>query len=257
MQDLALSATIQLAANNHVRQLETSADSPSVATALTGVGVAGRKSIRAPLVLIAGRDSATGNGIRMALEEDGIDVCGRVGSARELLVAVRRLQPDLCLIDVDLPGGGVAAAAEINTRRPKPIVVMLAPTLDEHEFLNAMRSGVQGYLPKSMSPHRLPVIVRAVLLGEPAIPRTLVSVLLSRLRHGDAQRHLMVSNGRGVNLTSREWEVLDCMRAGLSTREIALRLVIAEVTVRRHVGAILKKLEVQTRREALELLRPA
>ena len=67
----------------------------------------------------------------------------------------------------------------------------------------------------------------------------------------------MVSNGRGVNLTSREREVLDCMRAGLSTREIALRLVIAEVTVRRHVGAILKKLEVQTRREALELLRPA
>ena len=98
---------------------------------------------------------------------------------------------------------------------------------------------------------------RAVLLGEPAIPRPLVAVLMNRLRGDDAKRHLMVPDGRGVDLTGREWEVLDCMREGLSTREIAGKLLIADVTVRRHIGAVLKKLQVQSRREALELLRSA
>jgi DNA-binding NarL/FixJ family response regulator len=96
-----------------------------------------------------------------------------------------------------------------------------------------------------------------VLLGEPAIPRPLVAVLMNRLRGDSAKRHLVAPDGRGVDLTSREWEVLDCMREGLSTREIAVKLLIADVTVRRHIGAVLKKLQVQSRREALELLRSA
>jgi DNA-binding NarL/FixJ family response regulator len=117
--------------------------------------------------------------------------------------------------------------------------------------------GAIGYLPKSISAKRLPAVIRAVLLGEPAIPRPLVAVLMNRLRGDDAKRHLVVADGRGVDLTSREWEVLDCMREGLSTREIAAKLLIADVTVRRHIGAVLKKLQVQSRREALELLRSA
>jgi DNA-binding NarL/FixJ family response regulator len=120
-----------------------------------------------------------------------------------------------------------------------------------------MAVGAIGYLPKSISAKRLPAVVRAVLLGEPAIPRPLVAVLMNRLRGGGVKRHLVVPDGRGVDLTSREWEVLDCMREGLSTREIAAKLLIADVTVRRHIGAVLKKLHVQSRREALELLRTA
>src|SRR4029077_17320879 len=113
-----------------------------------------------------------------------------------------------------------------------------------------MAVGAIGYLPKSISAKRLPAVVRAVLLGEPAIPRPLVAVLMNRLRGAGAKRHLVVPDGRGVDLTSREWEVLDCMREGLSTREIAAKLLIADVTVRRHIGAVLKKLHEQSRREA-------
>ncbi len=210
-----------------------------------------------PRVLVAGHDSATLNGIRIALEEEGIVVCGRVASAAELIGAVGRLEPDVCLVDVDIPGGGLIAAAEMRAWRSSVAVVMLAPDLNEDDFLKAMAVGAVGYLPKSISAKRLPAVVRAVMLGEPAIPRPLVAVLMNRLRGGGAKRHLVVRDGRGVDLTSREWEVLDCMREGLSTREIAAKLLIADVTVRRHIGAVLKKLQVQSRREALELLRSA
>jgi DNA-binding NarL/FixJ family response regulator len=211
----------------------------------------------APRVLVAGHDSATINGIRIALEEEGIVLCGRVASAPELIEAVGRLEPDVCLVDVDIPGGGLVAAAEMRAWRSNVAVIMLAPDLNEEDFLKAMAVGAIGYLPKSISAKRLPAVVRAVLLGEPAIPRPLVAVLMNRLRGGGAKRHLVVPDGRGVDLTSREWEVLDCMREGLSTREIATKLLIADVTVRRHIGAVLKKLHVQSRREALELLRSA
>ena len=211
----------------------------------------------APRVLVAGHDSATINGIRMALEDEGIVLCGRVASAAELIDAVSRLEPDGCLVDIDIPGGGLVAAAEMRAWSSTVAVIMLAPDLNEEDFLKAMAVGAIGYLPKSISAKRLPAVVRAVLLGEPAIPRPVVAVLMNRLRGGGAKRHLVVPDGRGVDLTSREWEVLDCMREGLSTREIAAKLLIADVTVRRHIGAVLKKLHVQSRREALELLRSA
>jgi two-component system, NarL family, nitrate/nitrite response regulator NarL len=211
----------------------------------------------APRVLVAGHDSATINGIRLALEEEGIVLCGRVANAHQLADAVTRLEPDLCLVDVDLPGGGIVAAAEMRAWRSRVAVVMLTSEPNEEEFLKAMAIGAVGYLPKSISPKRLPAVVRAVLLGEPAIPRPFVAVLMNRLRGGATRRHLVVGDGRGVDLTSREWDVLDAMRDGLSTREIAAKLLIADVTVRRHIGAVLKKLHVQSRREALELLRSA
>ena len=68
----------------------------------------------APRVLVAGHDSATINGIRIALEDEGIVLCGQVASAAKLVEGVSRLEPDLCLVDVDLPGGGIVAAAEMR-----------------------------------------------------------------------------------------------------------------------------------------------
>lgn len=207
--------------------------------------------------LIADGDSATRNGVRMALEKAGIDVCAEVGSAQELVEAAAGARPDVCLVDVNLPGGGITGASEIRARTPRPVVIMLAAEVDEEEFLAAMRIGTAGYLLKSISPARLPAVVRGVLRGEPAIPRALVAMLIDGLRRRGAGRHLMVPDRSGVDLTSREWEVLDLMRDGLSTRDIAMRLLISEVTVRRHIGSVLKKLQVHSRAEAIELLESA
>src|SRR5438093_4666633 len=155
----------------------------------------------APRVLVAGNDSATINGIRLALEQEGIVLCGQVASAAELADAVTRLEPDLCLVDVDLPGGGIVAAAEMRAWRSRVAVVILASEPNEEDFLKAMAVGAIGYLPKSISPKRLPAVVRAVLLGEPAIPRPLVAVLMNRLRGGGTRRHLVAGDRRGVHLT--------------------------------------------------------
>jgi two-component system NarL family response regulator len=193
----------------------------------------------------------------MALQEAGIEVCAEVANARELVESVARDEPDVCLVDVHLPGGGISSAAEVAARTKRPPVILLANELEEDDFLAAMRVGTAGYLPKSIAPKRLGAVVRSVLRGEPAIPRALVAILIQGLRGRSARRQLMIPDRRGVDLTSREWEVLDLMREGHSTREIAAYLLISEVTVRRHIGSVLKKLQVDSRAEALELLQSA
>jgi DNA-binding NarL/FixJ family response regulator len=210
-----------------------------------------------PRVLIAESDSATRMGIRLALEQAAIEVCGEVEGSAGLVDAVSRCQPDVCLVNVSLAGSGMSAVAEVCVREPTRSVVILAQGLDQEEFLLAMRIGAVGYVPIDISAARLPAVVHAVLLGELAIPRAHVAMLIRGLRERGARRHLSMPVRRGVELTTREWEVLDLMQEGLSTREIAGRLVISEVTVRRHVGGVLKKLRVQSRAEALELLQSA
>ena len=218
--------------------------------------MAGESAAR-PRVLVAESDTATRTGIRIALEGAGIEVCGEVDAAHGLIEAAARLEPDVCLVAIGLAGGGISGAAEICVRGPSPAVILLADGVKEENFLNAMRIGAVGYVPTNISPARLPSVVHAVLRGELAVPRALVAMLIRRLRERGARRHLMLSHQRGVDLTSREWEVLDLMQEGLSTKGIASRLLISDVTVRRHIGSVLKKLQVGSRDEALKLLHSA
>jgi len=165
--------------------------------------------------------------------------------------------PDVCLIDVDLRGNGLSATAELAARSPSVSVVLLTAAPSEGQFLDAIRAGAFGYVDINVAPAALGNIVEAVMKGEAAIPRALVPVLVDRYRARPTRRHLTFPNGRGVDLTSREWEVLDSMREGLSTRAIAERLVISDVTVRRHIGSALKKLDVTSRADALRVLKSA
>ena len=214
-------------------------------------------SVRGLSVLLGANSAATIAGMRLALEADAIGVCGEATSVKELIDAVERSRPDACLVDIALAGGGLHAAAEIGGRRPRIPVVLLAAEPDDVQFLDAMRAGAAGYVPQAIPPDRLPNLVRAVVRGEAAIPRSLVMPLIDEYRQRPARRQLQTSTGTGADLTSREWEVLDFVRAGLSTREIAGRLLISEVTVRRHISGVLKKLNVESRDAALKLLQSA
>ena len=119
-----------------------------------------------------------------------------------------------------------------------------------------MRGGAAGYLPQNLDPERLPHVVRSALRGEPAVPRRFVARLLAELQSQTQARRTFVRVGtERVPLTIRESEVVELLRRGASTSEIASELGIAPVTVRRHIGSIEQRLGVTNRTGLLRLLR--
>ena len=205
-------------------------------------------------VLIADDHPPTRAGIRSALEAAGMEVCADVADAGAAIDAAVREKPDVCLLDIHMPGSGIKAAAEIASRLPDTAVVMLTISRNDDDLFDSLRAGASGYLLKDIDPARLPLALEGVLRGEAALPRALTARLVEAFRQRGRRRRLQLRGERGVDLTSREWEVLELMRDGLTTAEIAERLFVARVTVRRHVGSILRKLHVSTRAEAVERL---
>jgi DNA-binding NarL/FixJ family response regulator len=205
-------------------------------------------------VIIADDHAPTRAAVRDALEGGGFLVCAEAADAQSAIDAAVREEPDVCLLDIRMPGGGIAAAAAIAARQPETAIVMLTVSHADADFFDALRVGAAGYLLKDTDPDRLPDLLRRVISGEGALSPSLVTKLIEEFRERGRRRRLPIGPGRGVELTSREWEVLDLLRQGLSTAEIATRLFVAEVTVRTHISSILRKLRVPDRRSALRLL---
>jgi DNA-binding NarL/FixJ family response regulator len=104
-----------------------------------------------------------------------------------------------------------------------------------------------------MDPERLPELLRAAVVGEAPLPPTLVARLVDEFRNRGRRRFLALPQRRSVELTSREYEVLELLRKGLSTADIADRLFISRVTVKRHISSVMQKLNVETRADAVRL----
>ncbi|HEU5034193.1 MAG TPA: response regulator transcription factor [Mycobacteriales bacterium] len=208
-------------------------------------------------VVIADDHGPMRAGVRRALESDGrFEVCGEAASAPAAVEMVRMVQPDVVLLDIRMPGNGIAAAYEISTESPDTAIVMLTVSRDDNDLFAALSAGARGYLLKDIDPDRLPRALEGVLAGEAALPRNLVAKVVEEFR----VREAAASRRRGgplAALTDREWEVLTLMRGGLSTQEIATRLFVTPVTVRTHVSAILRKLKVSDRTAAIALVRDA
>jgi DNA-binding NarL/FixJ family response regulator len=181
-------------------------------------------------------------------------VCAEAHDGDSAIDAARRERPDVCLLDIHMPGDGIRAAETISRELPDTAVVMLTVSRADEDLFDALRAGASGYLLKDIDPARLPHALHGVLQGEAALPRRLVALLIEEFRERRRRRRIPLVGRRSVELTDREWEVLDLMRDGLPTEEIATRLFISPVTVRTHVSAILRKLKVATREEALSLL---
>jgi DNA-binding NarL/FixJ family response regulator len=205
-------------------------------------------------IVVADDHAPTRAGVRAALEEHGFSVVAEAADATGAVEAAVRELPDACLLDIHMPGGGIAAAAQITERLPGTAVVMLTVSRDDEDLFAALKAGALGYLLKEMDEQRLHAALRGVLAGEAAIPRTLVARVVEEFRAAERRPALPLLRRRGVQLTSREWEVLERLRKGHSTGEIAAQLAVSQVTVRRHVSAILTKLRVSDRKEMLKLL---
>ena len=150
--------------------------------------------------------------------------------------------------------GNTQLTARIGETFPEVRVLVLTTYDTDTDILRAIEAGAAGYLLKDTDPGRLPFALRGVLEGEAALPRGLVARLIDEFRTRGKRRRLPLMRQRGVELTEREWEVLEYLHDGLTTAEIAERLSISPVTVRRHVSEILKKLRVTSREEAVRLL---
>lgn len=206
----------------------------------------------APTVLIADDHPLIRVGVRGALQRGGWIVCAEATDAAGAVEAAVREQPDACLLDIKMPGGGIEAAAEIARRVPRSAIVMLTVSRDDGDLLDALRAGAVGYLLKDTDPDRLPLALRGVLDGEAALPRHLVSLVIDDFRGRDRRASLL--RRRGESLTDQEWEVVELMSEGFTTFQIADRLFIEPAAVRARVASILEKLQVPSGRAALRLL---
>jgi DNA-binding NarL/FixJ family response regulator len=210
---------------------------------------------RAPSIVIADDHPAMRLGVRMALMRGGFDVVGEAADCDGAVSVVLRERPDVCLLDVRMPGGGVEAARRVTREAPSTSVVMLTVSDRTEDVLAALRAGAVGYLPKDTSPDRLPAAICGVLKGEAALPRALVGVVLDRFREFTAAPVDPVRID-GVELTGRESEILRMLRAGMTTVEIGETLSLSPITIRRHISAGMAKLGVADRTAAIRLIEP-
>jgi DNA-binding NarL/FixJ family response regulator len=204
-------------------------------------------------VLIADGNEATRSGTTGWLREHGFTVCAEASDGPGAVDAALDTHPDLSLIDGQLPGDGIAAAAEIAKHLPSVGILILTVSPGAAELFRALQAGVVGYLPKDTDPARLPVVLRQVAAGESAIPRFLVTRLVDEFRARGKRRAFSRAGMRNVVLTRREWEILELMREGASTTDMANALLVSPVTVRRHVSAVLHKLGARDRESAIRL----
>jgi DNA-binding NarL/FixJ family response regulator len=206
-------------------------------------------------IVLADDEVATRAGLRRALEPNGMRVVAEVANAAGAVGAALKLRPDVCVLAVRMPGNGIAAARQISRALPATKIVMLAASERHDDLIAAIRAGAHGYLLKTMSAACLPNAIRGVVHGEAAVSRAMTMRLIQEFREGGRRRRLQLSVlDEGVVLTAREFEVLERLRNRERTAEIAADLGISEVTVRRHISAILHKLGTPNRRSAIELL---
>lgn len=171
-----------------------------------------------------------------------IEVVGEGASAAEALRLVEQHSPDVALLDIAMPGGGLSAAREITASSPATRVVMLTVSEDEDDLLAAMKAGASGYVLKGAAASELVNVLRTVNAGEVYVAPGLAWGLLREMSRP--------KSAPLDELSAREREVLELVAVGLSNQEIGDRLSLAEKTIKHYMTSILSKLRVRSRVEA-------
>jgi len=196
-------------------------------------------------VLVADDHSLFRDGLVSLLEAAGHEVVGQVGDGEAAVESASRLQPELVLLDVAMPGtDGLAALRRIKAEHPEIRVVMLTVSDDDTTLFEALRAGAQGYLLKSLDANEFLEMVEGLGRGEAAMSRRTTARVLegfSREEEATAPRD---------RLTDREKELLTLVARGLSNKAIAAEMSISENTVKYYMKNILQKLGAQNRTEA-------
>ena len=178
---------------------------------------------------------------------EDFEIIGEGTSAQEALRLCSEYLPDLLLLDINIPGGGLNILPRITADCPVTKVVMLTASEQEDDVLAALKAGARGYILKGVSARELMRILRAVHDGEAYVTPSLAASLLSEMTAAPAGES---ATDRLQQLTEREYQVLQLVAAGHSNKEIGLQLHLSEKTVKHHMTNILQKLQVRNRVEA-------
>ncbi|MCB0104691.1 MAG: response regulator transcription factor [Caldilineaceae bacterium] len=198
-------------------------------------------------ILIADDHPIVRDGLRAVLSTQAdFVIIGEAGSGAEVIEQVRRQQPDVLLLDLEMPDGdGVATLQRLGERQSAVRAIVFTAFDTDDRIVEAVRAGAQGYLLKGAPRDELFNAIRVVHAGGSLLQPVVASKLISRLNR-PAPVDL---------LTEREREVLTLVAQGRSNREIADELIVTERTVKFHVSAILGKLDAANRTEAVALAR--
>lgn len=202
-------------------------------------------------VLIIDDHTLFRSGLKELLERRGIDVVGTVGDGEEGCVLAERLRPDVILLDVRMPGmGGLTVLDRLKETGMDMPVLMLTTSSEDRDLVAAIRAGANGYLLKDLEPDELIDSLARIMAGECVIAPELTGAL-ARVVQGDEP--VAGAENRFSELTPREHEILCHLAEGQSNKVIARELGISNGTVKLHVRAILRKLQVRSRVEAAVL----
>ena len=184
-------------------------------------------------------------GLRDLLEADGVVVCGEAGTAADALARIPPTRPDVAVLDVRLPdGNGVEVCREIRSRHPEVQCVILTSFSDDEALFQAIMAGAAGYLLKQIRGTDLVDAIRRVAAGQSLLDPAVTERVLERLRSGPP------TDERLARLTAQERKILDCIADGLTNRQIAERVHLAEKTVKNYVSNLLAKLDMERRTQA-------
>jgi two-component system, NarL family, nitrate/nitrite response regulator NarL len=189
------------------------------------------------------------DGVLQTLQaEPEFEVVGQATSAGEAIRLTRELLPDVILLDITIPGGGLSAALVIAAMSPVTKIIMLTASEAEEDVLAALKSGARGYILKGVSARELIKAVRDVHAGEAYVTPALAASLLSEMTGGPLGPK--PAPNPLDELTEREHQILAKVAGGLSNKEIAQQLFLSEKTVKHYMTNILQKLQVRNRVEA-------
>jgi two-component system nitrate/nitrite response regulator NarL len=176
------------------------------------------------------------------------EVVGQAGTTQEAVQLARDLLPDIILLDIDMPGGGLEAARMVAEECPVTRIVILTSSEEDDHLIQALKIGARAYILKGVAARELIRILQSVCAGESYVPPMLAASLLLEMREAHAQQKQAVSPLD--ELTPREREILESLAAGLSNKEIGEKLFLSEKTVKHYMTNILQKLQVRNRVEA-------
>lgn len=180
--------------------------------------------------------------------EPDLEIVGQGVTADDAIRLTRETLPDIILLDVNMPGGGVHAAATVASAFPVVKIIMLTGSTEEDDVVTALKAGAHAYVLKGIAARELNGIVHSVYAGEGYVSPSLAAALLSDMT--SVSRQKQSAKDSFEDLTERERQILELISTGTSNKEIGQKLFLTEKTVKHYVTNILQKLHVQNRVQA-------